>query len=71
MTRPGLLLGVFMLSVAIAAPARADFDQGFEVDVRDPYSFYMGSVQLVVREREEFVGVADARRDGEARGPRK
>jgi gamma-glutamyltranspeptidase/glutathione hydrolase len=44
---------------------------GFQVDVRDPYSFYLGCVQLVMRERDEFVGVADPRRDGAASGPAK
>ncbi|MDF1543675.1 MAG: gamma-glutamyltransferase family protein [bacterium] len=43
--------------------------QGFEIDPRDPYSFYMGCVQLAMREPEEFVGVADPRRDGAAGGP--
>ncbi|GAB4353514.1 MAG: gamma-glutamyltransferase [Gammaproteobacteria bacterium] len=43
---------------------------GFEIDVRDPYSFYLGCVQLVLREKGEFVGVADPRRDGSASGPR-
>jgi gamma-glutamyltranspeptidase/glutathione hydrolase len=42
---------------------------GFEIDERDPYSFYMGCVQLVLREKNEFVGVADPRRDGSASGP--
>jgi gamma-glutamyltranspeptidase/glutathione hydrolase len=42
---------------------------GYQLDIRDPYSFYMGCVQLVLREGEEFVGVADPRRDGSARGP--
>jgi gamma-glutamyltranspeptidase/glutathione hydrolase len=42
---------------------------GYQVDIRDPYSFYMGCVQLVMREGEEFIGVADPRRDGSARGP--
>jgi len=42
---------------------------GFTVDPRDPYSFYMGSVQMVVRTREGYVGVADPRRDGSAAGP--
>ena len=44
--------------------------RGFRIDVRDPYSFYMGCVQLVMRERKAFVGVADPRRDGAAGGPR-
>ena len=42
---------------------------GYEIDRRDPYSFYMGCVQLVVREGTEFIGVADPRRDGSASGP--
>jgi len=42
---------------------------GFQVDLRDPYSFYLGCVQLVMSEKGEFVGVADPRRDGSAAGP--
>lgn len=42
---------------------------GFEIDARDPFSFYMGCVQLVQRERGGLVGVADPRRDGSAGGP--
>jgi gamma-glutamyltranspeptidase/glutathione hydrolase len=42
---------------------------GFEVDERDPYSFYLGCVQLVLHDKDGFVGVADPRRDGSARGP--
>jgi len=42
---------------------------GFEIDERDPYSFYLGSVQLVQREGDEFLGVADPRRDGASGGP--
>ncbi|EXJ14751.1 gamma-glutamyltransferase family protein [Imhoffiella purpurea] len=42
---------------------------GFEVEMRDPYSFYLGCVQLVLREDGGFVGVADPRRDGSAAGP--
>ncbi len=38
--------------------------------MRDPYSFYMGCVQLVMRTREGLVGIADPRRDGAAAGPR-
>ena len=41
----------------------------FEVDERDAYSFYMGCVQLVMRQRNGYVGVADPRRDGSAGGP--
>lgn len=45
-------------------------NHGFEIDIRDPYSFYLGSVQLVIREpRGELMGVADPRRDGSAGGP--
>ena len=42
---------------------------GFTVDERDPYSFYLGCVQLVMRDEDTFVGVADPRRDGAAGGP--
>lgn len=42
---------------------------GFTIDERDPYSFYLGCVQLVMRERKTFIGVADPRRDGSASGP--
>ena len=44
---------------------------GFRVDRREPYSFYLGCVQLVLREKGEFIGVADPRRDGAAAGPGK
>lgn len=46
--------------------------QGFEIDPRDPYSFYMGSVQMVTRDPKsgELIGIADPRRDGSAGGPR-
>jgi gamma-glutamyltranspeptidase/glutathione hydrolase len=43
--------------------------QGFEVDRREPYSFYLGCVQLVLRENGRLTGVADPRRDGAAGGP--
>jgi gamma-glutamyltranspeptidase len=42
---------------------------GFVTDIRDPYSFYLGCVQLVLREDGECIGVADPRRDGSAAGP--
>jgi gamma-glutamyltranspeptidase/glutathione hydrolase len=42
---------------------------GFEIQRRDPYSFYLGCVQLVMRDGDELVGVADPRRDGSAAGP--
>ncbi len=44
---------------------------GFTINEREPYSFYLGCVQLVVRERDQFMGVADPRRDGAAKGPDK
>jgi gamma-glutamyltranspeptidase/glutathione hydrolase len=42
---------------------------GLTVDRREGWAFYLGCVQLVLRERTRFVGVADPRRDGEAAGP--
>ncbi|MFT5527428.1 MAG: gamma-glutamyltranspeptidase/glutathione hydrolase [Pirellulaceae bacterium] len=45
-------------------------DRGYEISIRDPFSFYLGCVQLVVNERKMFTGVADPRRDGAAKGPR-
>jgi gamma-glutamyltranspeptidase/glutathione hydrolase len=42
---------------------------GFTVKVCDPYSFYLGCVQLVTYEKKTFIGVADPRRDGSAGGP--
>lgn len=43
--------------------------KGFELDIREPYAFYMGCVQMVLKEGDSFVGVADPRRDGSAGGP--
>ena len=48
---------------------RAFARRGYDVDIRDPYSFYLGCVQLVLRDRKTFTGVADPRRDGSAGGP--
>lgn len=42
--------------------------RGFRARFRDPYSFYMGCVQLVLRDKDGFTGVADLRRDGSAGG---
>jgi gamma-glutamyltranspeptidase/glutathione hydrolase len=42
---------------------------GFSIDPRNAYSFYLGSVQLVMQDKKEFIGVADPRRDGSAGGP--
>ncbi|MGR8947182.1 MAG: gamma-glutamyltransferase family protein [Gammaproteobacteria bacterium] len=45
---------------------------GLEPDPRDPYSFYLGCIALVMRGRRgEISGVADPRRDGSAAGPKK
>jgi gamma-glutamyltranspeptidase/glutathione hydrolase len=45
--------------------------RGYRIDERGPYSFYLGCVQLVMRDKKEFIGVADPRRDGSAGGPKK
>jgi gamma-glutamyltranspeptidase/glutathione hydrolase len=42
---------------------------GYQIDRREAFSFFLGCVQLVKRERKMFIGVADPRRDGSARGP--
>ena len=44
---------------------------GFEVVPREAFSFYMGCVQMVVRDHGSglLTGVADPRRDGAAGGP--
>lgn len=44
---------------------------GYSIDPRNPYSFYLGCVQLVMFDNKEFIGVADPRRDGSAGGPGK
>ena len=44
--------------------------RGFTVDVREPMSFYLGCVQMVLSENGELIGVADPRRDGSAGGPK-
>lgn len=43
--------------------------RGYTLRFREPFSFYMGCVQLVLRERTGLTGVADLRRDGSAGGP--
>ncbi|MEJ2716503.1 MAG: gamma-glutamyltransferase [Deltaproteobacteria bacterium] len=45
--------------------------RGFEVSRREPYSFHLGCIQLVLRDGKKFIGVADPRRDGSAGGPKK
>ncbi len=42
---------------------------GHIIDHRDDFSFYLGCVQMAIRERDGFIGVADPRRDGSAKGP--
>ena len=43
--------------------------RGFEIDEREPFAFYLGCVQLVLKQGNEWVGVADLRRDGAAGVP--
>jgi gamma-glutamyltranspeptidase/glutathione hydrolase len=45
--------------------------RGFQIDKREPMSFYLGCIQMVLKEGNEFIGVADPRRDGSALGPKK
>jgi gamma-glutamyltranspeptidase/glutathione hydrolase len=44
---------------------------GYRIDKREPFAFYLGCVQAVLKRRtgEGFQGVADVRRDGTAAGP--
>jgi gamma-glutamyltranspeptidase/glutathione hydrolase len=44
--------------------------RGFDVEVREPMSFYLGCIQMVLRQGEDYIGVADPRRDGSAAGPK-
>jgi gamma-glutamyltranspeptidase/glutathione hydrolase len=43
---------------------------GLSLDAREPFAFYLGCIQLVMREGAQWIGVADPRRDGAAGGPR-
>ncbi|MGD9345401.1 MAG: gamma-glutamyltransferase [Candidatus Aminicenantes bacterium] len=45
--------------------------RGFQINIREPMSFYLGSIHMVLKEGNEFIGVADPRRDGSASGPQK
>jgi gamma-glutamyltranspeptidase/glutathione hydrolase len=45
--------------------------RGFQINIREPMSFYLGCIQMVLKEGKEFIGVADPRRDGSASGPKK
>jgi len=44
--------------------------RGFKISVRESMSFYLGCIQMVLSDNGVFIGVADPRRDGAARGPR-
>ena len=49
--------------------AEALRQNGFTLKSLAPYSFKMGGLQLVVREKASFLGVAEPRRDGAAGAP--
>ncbi|MBU0517148.1 MAG: gamma-glutamyltransferase [Proteobacteria bacterium] len=63
--------GEVSLEAARMDPAisRALIERGYRVNKREPFSFFLGCVQLVLRQDEGFIGVADPRRDGVAGGP--
>ncbi|MBA2484099.1 MAG: gamma-glutamyltransferase [Nitrosomonas sp.] len=44
---------------------------GYKLDLREPFSFYLGAVHAVLKTqtRDDFQGVAEIRRDGIAAGP--
>jgi len=43
--------------------------EGYRLDKREPFSFYLGSIHAILRKRDGgFQGVADVRRDGTAGG---
>jgi gamma-glutamyltranspeptidase/glutathione hydrolase len=44
-------------------------ERGFAPETAGPYSFKLGGLQLVTRDRETLTGVAEPRRDGAAAGP--
>lgn len=52
-----------------AETRRALLDHGFSLESAGPYSFQLGGLQLVTREGETLIGVAEPRRDGAAAGP--
>ena len=62
--------GTVSLEAAVMRNDIPDFlkKHGFKIDIREPCSFYLGCVQLVLHENDEFIGVADPRRDGSAEG---
>jgi len=41
---------------------------GYEPESRDPFELYFGGVHLIEQKNNTYIGVADPRRDGEARG---
>ena len=45
--------------------------RGFKINKLEPYSFYLGCVQMVIRNGKHYIGIADPRRDGAAAGPTK
>ena len=42
--------------------------RGVEIDLSAPYNWHMGSIQLVERDGDTLIGVADPRRGGHAEG---
>jgi gamma-glutamyltranspeptidase/glutathione hydrolase len=44
-------------------------EAGYRLERHGPYSFKFGGLNLVVRQQDAFVGVAEPRRDGTAAGP--
>lgn len=44
-------------------------EHGYSIDRRDAFAFYLGCIALALKEQDEFIGVADPRRDGSAGGP--
>jgi len=47
---------------------RALLRAGYQIKNREPFSFFMGCVQMVMHSKRGFTGVADIRRDGSAGG---
>jgi gamma-glutamyltranspeptidase/glutathione hydrolase len=45
--------------------------KGYRIDAREPFAFYLGCIQAVLRKQTGpgFQGIADIRRDGSAKGP--
>lgn len=41
---------------------------GYHPESRDPFDLYFGGVHLIEQKNNKYIGVADPRRDGEARG---